>query len=115
MSNLTLKIKWQRLECDGPQSPTRVADEHIIFVPAERVDVHGAPGESVNLEKWDQAEYGHYVSVLVVTDGDVTTSTPRHGSRLISTTDAGGATAYWLVSEAWVLGPNGATIERVAP
>ena len=118
--SLTLKIKWQRLERTDPNGPTIVADEHVIFVPAERIDTHGAPGESANLEAWDQDDYGHYVSQCVVTTADddgntVTTSTPREGSRLISTTSEGGETSYWLVSEAWVLGPNGQTIERVAP
>jgi hypothetical protein len=112
---LILKIKWQRLEREDPEGPTRLADEHILFIPAERIDVHGAPGEDLKMDHWDQADYGHYISCVLVSEGGETRSVPREGARLISTTDHGGGTAYWLVSEAWIMGSNGDTIERVAP
>lgn len=116
--SLMLKIRWTRI-VQPNQGPSQVADEHLIFIPCERVDVHGVRGEHPRLDSWDEADYASYVSITQhvddVDNASLTTSEPFANPRLIATTDSDGATTYWLVSEAWILGPDGGTIERVAP
>lgn len=114
-----VKIRTQAYERTIPLDDTppidSLWDERFVFIPAERVDVHGTPGGSVDLSAWGAGEYVELRSTVTDRTG--------HGdpgvehvpeSKLICVTWEGELTWY-AVSTAWLLGPTGDTIERIAP
>lgn len=99
----TLKIKWLRFEGG------KVVDETILFIPADIVKVHG---EILDIEKMQAWEPGSFMDYTVVNDNGAEPHIMP--SRLIEVTKDEHSTWY-LASQAWVLGPTGSTIERIAP
>ena len=122
----TLKIYWTRHETvDGICG---VADETTLFIPAHEVRVHGyidAGTREQKMRAWDEGEAGYfnYLSVIgnetktSVDDfgGEVTSRVEtENGGRLIKVVRPGGKQEWYLASNAWLLAPNGDTIERVS-
>ena len=111
----TLKIKWTRhgTSDDGIDG---VQDEMTLFLPADEVRVHAfvPAGERKNVMKhWDerlaadQWAAGYFNHLCVGPSGE-------DGGRLICRV-LDGNQSWHLATSAWVLGPNGDTIERIAP
>lgn len=98
---LTLKLKWQRYE-EG-----KMVDETTLFIPADRVAVHG---EIASLEKMIAWPPGSFMDYSVTNDH----TNEIMPSRLIEVVKDEHS-VWYLAAQAWVLGPNGQTIERIAP
>lgn len=103
----TLKIKWMRFEAG------RVVDETTLFIPADRIAVHG---EILDMEKMQAWEAGSFMDYSIENDNlGISEGKPSiMPSRLIEVTKDDRSTWY-LATQAWVLGTTGSTIERVAP
>lgn len=113
----TLKINWRRWEKVG--DVLGQADETTLFVPAVEVRVHreietGQRAEA--MRAWDEngCGYFNYLSSTTITTGGCIESR-EDGGRLIEVIMPDGDTRWYLASLAWLLGPNGDTIERIAP
>ena len=123
----TLKIRWTSYDRHGV-----LADEATLFIPADGgVTVHGElkiiDGDEP-MEHWLEGSYFEYRSVFEQVEfdaesGDIVYSedtgaecieTRISDGRLIKVTH-GGVETWYTASNAWILGPTGATIERVAP
>lgn len=124
----TVKIRaqvWERTmttetfsSATGP-SPVQTIDslfnETLHFIPADRIEVNGTPGSSVELDAWGAGEYHEMRSSRIdrTPAGDPDVSFLPE-SRFITVYHDGDVTFY-AASQAWLLGPNGDTIERIAP
>lgn len=98
----TLKIKWIRLdhpEGSPKDGPTEVVDESTMFFLADEIQV-GSVIESLDeMKAWEPGSYFNYKidnmsarNIQVVKDGKST---------------------WYLASMAWLLGPDGKTIEKL--
>lgn len=124
----TLKIRWNRFERktisvgrkpDEAQRVDSLEDETTLFIPAEEVRVHGAIDAGTRedvMKSWDENGSGYYNYLSVTVDATEDTCTTREdGGRLIQVIRPSGEEQWYLATLAWLLGPNGDTIERVAP
>lgn len=102
----TVKIRWFRLE-DDDDGPSKLADETTWFISADRVAVHGEVTSLDTMKAWKDDEYLNYTIVNHKTEKILP-------SRLIEVVKDEKST-YYLASQAWIMGPDGSTIERVAP
>ena len=111
--NFTLKIRWMRSErVDGIVG---IADESTLFIAAKAVTVHRhiAPGEREQaMKSWDD-NASAYFNYLCVSDFGATGG--EDGGRLIQVITPDGGDVWYLATHAWLLGPTGDTIERLAP
>ena len=97
----TLKFRWTRYESnDG--GPAELVDEATYFIAADEVSSHGLVKHDEIGQKMSAWEPGSYFDYHVA----------EMDSRLIQTTKEGKDTWY-LCSHAWILGPDGKTIERL--
>ena len=118
----TLKIRWTSYDAAGI-----LVDEATLFIPADEITVHGElvaiPGDDP-MQGWQDGSFLEYRSV-VIDDVDVALSSSvpcsvsatrerRNDGRLIKVVRDGVETWY-TASHAWILGPTGSTIERIAP
>lgn len=87
---------------------SKVVDETTLFIPADRIAVHG---EITSLEKMNAWEDGSFLDYSIKNE----CTKEILPSRLIEVTKSDGSSIWYLASQAWVLGPTGSTIERVAP
>lgn len=129
----TLKIRWQRVVTQevsltavttqdavssidhGNHSAVidSVEDEATHFIPANSVVVTG-PADP-NMRAWSKYDYVDLRSHVDTPAGDgMMKSEPMGGARLIEV-EHGGEHSWYLVTTAWLLGPTGDTIERIAP
>lgn len=138
MSDFVLKIRWTRHETREPEKPTSyvnadidvepdmvttrivsLEDETTLFIPADEIRVHAsipAGQRSQVMKHWHESDGSHvapgYLNYLSVTDnGDVGGEEP---GRLICVVKDG-VESWYTATHAWILGPDGGTIERVAP
>lgn len=95
----TLKIKWVRYE-EGV-----LEDETTLFIPADELQTHAQLNSMEEMSAWEEGSYFDYVHK---TDA----GEPSGVMRLIRVTKAEKLTWY-LASAAWILGPDGKTIERL--
>lgn len=94
------------------------ADEHTIFIPADRVDAHSR----VRAGELDKivADWNNSLTPLDIYlsssqyESDGETQVIQSEGRLLSV-HQGGQQQWFIASHAWVLGPDGRTIERIAP
>jgi len=112
----TLKIYWTSHDRSGI-----CVDETTLFIPADTVKVHGGPiieidGETPAMDAWDREDWQDYrnASDDPRLPDDHPASRKRSNGRLICVT-RDGDDSWYVASKAWLLGPTGATIERVAP
>lgn len=96
-------------------------DETTLFIEAKEVRVHGfieAGTRETVMKAWDvdtnDNGYWCYLNTTTV-ETDNTAETHEDGGRLIQVIKSDGEDQWYLASLAWLLGPNGNTIERVAP
>lgn len=97
----TLKIKWMR------HDKGVMMDETTLFIPADAVYVHAEITSDEQMSAWNEGDFLDYRLADTKEDGE----TRRHG-RLINVEREGNHTWY-LASLAWLLGPDGKTIERL--
>ena len=107
----TLKIKWARYA--RIETVVGVADETTLFIAADEIRVHGhieAGRREDVMKHWhDQADGPGYMNYLSEhADGQ------EMAGRLVVVI-RGGVETWYTASHAWVLGPNGDTIESIAP
>jgi hypothetical protein len=113
----TLKIKWFRYEKDedyakehpkaSPQF--KLADENTLFIPAEIVTVGSEVKSLDEMKAWESGSYLNYSMPFM---DDDTEQKLMKGTRLIQVIKDNKDTWY-LASNAWLLGPEGKTIERL--
>lgn len=99
----TLKIKWFRAE-DGKG----IVDESTLFLPADSVQVGSEIKSMSEMKAWEWGSFQDYS--IAANDGD-------HdfigGTKLVQVTKDS-KPEWYLTSLAWLLGPDGKTIERLA-
>ena len=110
----TLKIAWHRIDENGIQ-----ADETVLYIAADHVRTHGpvveVEGETPTMKHWQQADWEDYRNTCDGKDGDLNADGPvRSDGRLIMV-ERDGESSWYVASRAWLLGPTGTTIERIAP
>jgi hypothetical protein len=106
----TLKIRWMRYESED-NGPSVVVDETTLFIAADRIAVHASTTSLDTMKAWGQDEYKNYaVEIENPQDSEHTIME----SRLIEVTKDD-KVDWYLASHAWIMGPDGSTIERVAP
>lgn len=90
---------------------TKLADETTLFIAADQVKVHGETTIE-QMEKWPNGSFFDYrIYPSETNDGSIIKGEPMP-SRLIEVTYKGD-TDWYLASHAWLLGPDGKTIERL--
>jgi len=111
----TLKIHWTR-HGNSEEPVAGMHDETTLFIPADEVKVHAhvpAGERESQMKHWDERlandpwapGYFNYLSVG---------PSGEDGGRLICVV-RNGDQRWYLATAAWLLGPDGGTIERVAP
>lgn len=95
---LVLKVKWFRTE-EG-----ELVDETTIFELADRIEVHGLVKSPDEMKAWEPGSYFNYQLQI---DKD-----KYKEARLIESI-RGDKIVWYLASLAWILGPDGKTIERL--
>lgn len=112
----TLKIHWARYARADADGPIGTADETTLFIPADQIRVHATipAGERDRVMKhWHavDAEPGYFNYLSYTDHGNEGT---EMAGRLICVI-RDGVESWYTATAAWVLGPTGSTIERVAP
>ncbi len=110
----TLKIRWTRQE-RSDDGIVGVVDESTLFLPARTITVHAfiAVGERESVMKaWEDSSDSYFDYLNRVDLGD---SGYQDAGRLIHLVTPEGQDEWYLATQAWLLGPNGDTIERIAP
>jgi hypothetical protein len=95
----TLKIKWWRADEVSP-----AADETTLFIAADEIQSHGEVTSDDQMAAWEPGDFQDY---RVAAEG------AKVKGRLICAI-RNGKSMWYLASCAWVLGPDGRTIERLA-
>lgn len=111
----TVKVRFQRATSE-PDGPELIVDETILFWPADRITVNRCTNPGEMSDSW-------YASGAVLIDWrsytDVASSEAgeRQYWRDVKLVEiAYGDNSTWvLATQAWLLGPDGGTIERIAP
>lgn len=101
----TLKIKWVRHQ-DG-----ELVDETTLFIPADEVKAHSEIAFDNEMSKWEDGTYFDYRNVQ-----DLSSDSPgtRSSGRLICVERDNRPGRWYIASQAWILGPDGKTIERLS-
>lgn len=85
-----------------------MVDESTLFIPAHEVHVHS----QTNTEQMSAWEEGSYFDYRVCRNDDSGGHVHDDG-RLIEVRDQHMKSTWYLVSNAWLLGPDGKTIEHL--
>lgn len=111
----TLKIHWWREEHIENSNVVKLADETTLFIEADEIRVHGTILNPVEeMTHWIDADTGHPNNGTPFLNYQSTSPDGRYAARLIQVI-RDGADMWYLASKAWLLGPTGDTIERIAP
>lgn len=109
--NYTLKIYWHRAHGDD-----NIVEQATRFIPAEEIEVHG---DISNLQQMDALEVSSYSDyrwcIHSVTTDEVAVEPSMMSGKLIRVLRPDGNSQWFIASNAWLLGPDGKTIERIAP
>lgn len=97
----TLKIKWMRYEYE--ENDSKLADETTLFIPADQVMAHSELTSLDHMKAWEEGSYQNYT--VLNREGTFT-------AKLIQV-DKDEMSTWYLASHAWLLGPDGKTIERL--
>lgn len=107
----TVKIHWERYEPgerheeDGPRGEDRVVDETTLFLAADVVDVGAVITSMDTLKAWSEGQFQNY-SVQYPNN-------PEHLRAKMIHITRGEEQTWYLASFAWLMGPDGKTIERL--
>lgn len=101
----TLKIKWYRYDYEKDPAGT-LEDETTLFISCEQVAVHGEITDIKDMSSWAEGDFFDYRTICNKDGG--------FKARLIGVEHAG-KTCWYLTSYAWVIGPEGKTIENLVP
>lgn len=110
----TLKIHFTRHVSDAINKPWRLHDESTTFIAADRVVVHAKiDGETWedDMKHWELDAYSNLLGVINYDNGK--TGSVQYANGRLITVERNGETAWYLVSRAWLLGPDGKTIEKL--
>lgn len=100
----TLKIKWWRTAPSKEVSHVNeIVDETTLFIPADEVRVHSIITSDNDMTSWQEGDYQDY---------RVTGPDSRCEGRLINV-HRNGKESWYIATNAWLMGPNGDTIERL--
>ena len=117
MTAFTLKVRFEGAKREGDLAITEVVDETTYFFPAERIVVNRCDDPGPVMDQWEAA--GSYLRDLrSYCDEDSGVHGQRHywaNVKLVEVVVSGEDTLWMLVTQAWLLGPGGQTIERIAP
>ncbi len=97
----TLKIKWFRHDFDNQGE---VVDKTTLFIAADEVAVHGDVKSLDEMKAWQEGEFQDYKEITSV-DG-------TFYAKLIHVIK-NDKSVWYLASNAWLMGPDGKTIERL--
>lgn len=89
-----LKIRWWRADEVSP-----AADETTLFIQADEVQAHGIVTSDEQMAAWQPGDYQDY-------------RVENMTARLVCAI-RGGKSTWYLASNAWLLGADGKTIERL--
>lgn len=104
----TLKIHWWCYADDGNGGGS-IVDESTLYLPADEIRVNGTvSGDLSEMKAWNPEDYTNHLAHYRRTD-----TGENIAGRLIERVLHGESTWY-LASKAWLVGPNGKTIERIA-
>ncbi len=98
----TLKIKWVRTENQ------QTVDENTIFVQADSIQVGGIIKSPDEMKSWNEDDYFNYQ--VAIPDGR---DRDYMDARLIHVIRDNKPSVWYLASMAWLLGPDGKTLERL--
>lgn len=99
----TLKIKWFRTE-----SGEGIVDESTLFLSADSVQVGAEIKNRSELHAWEEGSYMNYA--ILANDGDAEFI---GGTKMVQLIRDNNKSEWYLTSLAWLLGPDGKTIERL--
>lgn len=102
----TLKIRYTKYT---KYTDDTLVDETTCFIPADKVVVHGTITDMSQMSAWAEGSYHDYRTVH---ENHVSDDNPEWMARLI-TVIHNDVSDWYLVSLAWLLGPDGKTIERL--
>ena len=117
----TLKIKWMRWEVnkeyaqEHPDASPHIlcADETTLFIPADEVSFGSEIKSLQELHTWSEDSYFNYSMPKHVDAQTSELEKEREaGTRMIHIV-RGGKSVWYLASYAWLLGPDGKTIEKL--
>lgn len=112
----TLKVRWRRTTMTTLDTDATIENELDVaehFIPADKVTVMGHADP--NLTAWPASDYRDMRSIFDTPTGDgEVKSEPYTGARFVEV-ERNGEHSWYLVTHAWLLGPTGDTIERLAP
>lgn len=108
-------MKFFRYGGEEPGKPVELKEEYTEFILADKVVVNShVDGNNWQQEmsKWESGSYYQILSVTYFDNGEMGSVQYQNG-RLI-TVERDGKASWYLVSHAWLMGPEGKTIERIA-
>lgn len=113
----TLKIKWFRYEeveeTAGSKEQTitslKMVDETTLFILADEVRAYAEKTTNDEMKLWTQDDYMDY---RTINNPGGKNPGPEFVARLIEVIKDG-KSIWYLASHAWLLGPDGKTIERL--
>jgi len=110
----TLKIYFTNHRSTEPKGPLELLDENTLFVGADQVHVFSLLSGETWEEKMSAWEIDSYTNKLCIVNYDhgETGEIVYSAGRLIQV-EKNGEQSWFLASKAWLLGPNGDTIERL--
>lgn len=110
--NYTVKIHWWNYvtAADGVGG---IVDEATHYIPADSVIVQAEITDIDQMKAWQREHYFDYRAVTA-TESTESRSETHVAGRLIQVTH-GDNTVWYIASKAWLIGPEGKTIERLAP
>lgn len=113
----TLKVRYERsTRSESGPALSEVVDETVLFFPADRVVVNRCddPGETVDAWEKSGTALLDWRSVVDVDEGTHGQRAPWANVKLVEVIHDE-VSRWLLVTQAWLLGPHGGTIERIAP
>ena len=100
----TVKIAWQRIDAEGTET-----DQTTFFILADQVRVHGPVTES-GMTEWQDVDFYECRIAEELENGETKLRDGRLIAARLKDVDT-----WYTASRAWLLGPDGRTIERIAP
>jgi hypothetical protein len=94
----TLKIKWTRHDFENNGE---IVDETTLFIPADEIWAHAEVNSLDEMKAWKEGDFQDYS--VVDFEG-------KFSARIIKV-EKNNKSTWYLASHAWLLGPDGKTIE----
>lgn len=111
----TLKVHFTRHEAPAKGEAVVLTDEWTQFIEADEVTVFAhIKGDEVEqaMHAWETDSYQNALGAIHY---DGTLQNPQFANGRIIQVKRNGVSRWVLASRAWLVGPDGKTIERIAP